>query len=69
MIYKNVANTVKPVLRGQLWDKENVAFLRRGLLKEVKLIRNFLWLRQEKCDLFKTGGLFKRLNSQENFYD
>jgi hypothetical protein len=66
MIYKNVANTVKPVLRGQLWDKENVAFLRRGLLKEVKFIRNFLWLRQEKCekcDLFKTGGLFKRLNS------
>ena len=35
--------TVKPVLRGQLWVKENVTFKTGDFLKEVKFIRNFLW--------------------------
>jgi hypothetical protein len=33
--------TVKPVLRGHLWDNEKVAYKTGDLLKEVKFIWNF----------------------------
>ena len=38
--------TVKPVLRGQLWDKEKESYKTGDLLKEVQFRRTFL--RQDK---------------------
>jgi len=48
-------NTVKPVLRGHLWDKENWPYKTGGLLQEVQFIWNFLSQNKNRWPL-KTGG-------------
>ena len=35
-------STLKPVLRGHLWDKEKVPYKTGDLLKEVQFLCNFL---------------------------
>ena len=43
--------TVKPVLRGHLWEKEKVAFKTGVLSKEIKIYMKFSMTGQEKGDL------------------
>ena len=50
----NNSNTVKPVLRGHLWNKEKWPYKTGDLLKEVKFIWNF-YGRTRKRWLFNTG--------------
>jgi len=42
---------VKPVLRGQLWDKEKVVFQDRWPLKRGSIHMKFSMTGQKKCDL------------------
>jgi len=46
-----VTCTVKPVLRGHLWDKEKVAFTDRWPLKRGSIHIKFSMTGQEKGDL------------------
>jgi hypothetical protein len=46
-----VTYTVKPVLRGHLWDKEEKIILRQGPLKRGSIHMKFPMTRQEKGDL------------------
>jgi hypothetical protein len=49
---KNIeSNTVKPVLRGHLWDKENVVFYDRWPLKRDSIHMKCSMIGQEKGDL------------------
>ena len=43
--------TFKPVLRGHLWDKENVVFYDRWLLNRVLIFKKFSMTNQEKDDV------------------
>ena len=43
--------TVKPVLRGHIWDTEKVAFEDRSSLKRGSINMNFFMTAHEKCDL------------------
>ena len=47
----NVEITVKPVLRGHLWDKEKVVFKDRWSLKTGSIHIKFSMTGQEKGDL------------------
>ena len=44
-------NTVKPVLRGHLWNKEKWPYKTSDLLKEVQFIMIFSVTGQEKGDI------------------
>jgi hypothetical protein len=43
--------TVKPILRGHPWEKENMALSDRWPLKRGSIHMNFSMTGQEKCDL------------------
>jgi len=43
--------TVKPVLRGHIWDKEKVVLQDRWPLKRGSIYMKFSMTRQEKSDL------------------
>jgi len=47
----SVTIAVKPVLRGHIWDKENVVLQYRWPLKGGSIHMKFSMTGQEKCDL------------------
>ena len=51
IIIANYLITVKPVLRGHLWDKKKVVFNDRWPLKRGAIHLKFSMTGQEKCDL------------------
>ena len=67
------ASTVKPVLRGHIWDKEKVAYKTGDLLKEVQFIWQFLWQvkkrwyfnKGDRMDRFDCTYLLRYRNNHE----
>jgi hypothetical protein len=46
-----ITYTIKPVLRGHLWDKEKVVYKTGNLLKEIQFMWNFLWQDKKRWPL------------------
>jgi hypothetical protein len=51
--YIDNSNTVKPVLSGHVWDKENVALNDMWPLKTGSIHMKFYMTGQEECDILK----------------